>query len=68
MRRERAAVLETAIAIREALFGNAPAARRHALAALELSKGRDVEYGAAFAVALTGDAVASEAVASDLER
>ena len=34
--------------------GTRPAARRSAMAALELSNGRDVEYGAAFALALAG--------------
>ena len=52
----------------EAFFGNAPAARRSAIAALELSKGRDVQYGAAFALALSGDSSRSRALADDLER
>ena len=47
----RAALYETGAALWEAFFGNAGAARRGALAALELSKDRDVEYGAAFALA-----------------
>jgi tetratricopeptide (TPR) repeat protein len=38
------------------------------MAALELSKGRDVEYGAAFALALAGDFSRSQALASDLEK
>lgn len=38
------------------------------MAAIELSKGRDVEYGAAFALALTGDSSRSQALADDLER
>src|SRR5262249_8677290 len=42
--RERAAIYETAAAVCEAQFGNAAAARRRALAALQLAKGRDVEY------------------------
>ena len=53
--RERAALYEAGAALREAFFGNAPEARRSAMAALELSKDRDVEYGAAFALALSGD-------------
>ena len=36
--------------------------------ALELSKARDVEYGAAFALALAGDSSRSQALANDLER
>src|SRR5262249_27486135 len=53
--KETAALFEAAAALREAFFGNAAEARRGALAALDLSNGRDVEYGAAFALALTGD-------------
>ena len=67
-KRERAALYETGAALREAFFGNAPAARRSAMAALELSKGRDVEYGAAFALALSGDSSRSQTLANDLER
>ena len=66
--RERAALFETGAALWEAFFGNAPAARRSAMAALELSKGRDVEYGAAFALALSGDSSRSQTLADDLER
>jgi len=66
--RERAAVFDTAPAVWESLFGNVPAAQRSAMAALELSKGRDVEYGAAFALALAGDASRSRALANDLEK
>ena len=67
-RHERAAIYETAAAVSEALVGNAPAARRGAMAALELSRGRDVEYGAAFALALAGDSSGSAALANDLEK
>ena len=54
--RNKAAGFEAGPALWEALFGNAPAARPIATAVPDLSKGRDVEYGAAFALALTGDA------------
>ena len=37
------------------------------MAALKLSKGRDVEYGAAFALALSGDSSESQRLAKDLE-
>ena len=67
-RREKAAVYEAGVAVWEASFGNAPAARRSATEALELSKGRDVEYGVAFAMALAGDYSRAEALADDLER
>jgi tetratricopeptide (TPR) repeat protein len=43
--RETAAFYEAEAAMREALFGNAPEARQRALAAVGLSKSRDVEYG-----------------------
>jgi tetratricopeptide (TPR) repeat protein len=38
------------------------------MAALQLSKDREVEYGAAFALALSGGSLQSEALADDLER
>jgi tetratricopeptide (TPR) repeat protein/predicted Ser/Thr protein kinase len=50
---ETAALYEAQAALREALFGNAAAARQRALAALGLSKSRDVEFQAALALALS---------------
>jgi hypothetical protein len=38
------------------------------MAALELSHDREVEYGAAFALALAGDSARSKALADDLEK
>jgi serine/threonine protein kinase/tetratricopeptide (TPR) repeat protein len=67
-KRESAATYDAAAAVREAFFGNARAARRYAAAALDLSKGRDVEYGAAFALALSADTARSQAIAKDLEK
>jgi len=66
--RERAALYETGEAVYEAFFGNASVARDTAKAALELSKGRDIEYGAAFALALSGDLIGSQTLADDLEK
>jgi eukaryotic-like serine/threonine-protein kinase len=66
--RERSAQYETAAAVREALIGNAAEARRDARAALARSKGRDVEYGAAIALARSGDSSLSQTLANDLER
>ena len=66
--RERAGLWEAGAAVREAFFGNASEARKRAMAALELSKDREVEYGAAFALALSGDSSHAEALADDLER
>ncbi len=66
--RERAALYQTGPALWEAFFGDAPAARRSAMAALALSNDREVEYGAAFALALSGDSSQSQTLANDLER
>jgi serine/threonine protein kinase/tetratricopeptide (TPR) repeat protein len=66
--RERAVLFETGPALWEAFFGNAPAARRSAMAALALSHDREVEYGAALALALSGDSARSQTSADDLER
>jgi serine/threonine protein kinase/tetratricopeptide (TPR) repeat protein len=66
--RGSAATYEAGAAVWNAFFGNASAASRSAIAALDLSKGRDVEYGAAFALALSGESSRAEALADDLER
>ena len=66
--RENAALYEAGSAIWEGLFGNAPEGRRGAAAALELSTSRDVEYGAAFALGLSGDSLRAQTLAQDLER
>jgi eukaryotic-like serine/threonine-protein kinase len=66
--RGRAALFETGAALWEAFFGKALAAKQSAVAALGISRDRDVEYGAAFAQALSGDSSQAQAVASDLER
>lgn len=65
---ERAGLFETGAATWEAFFGNTSAASRSATAALELAKDREVEYGTAFALALSGDPSRSQALANDLER
>jgi tetratricopeptide (TPR) repeat protein len=65
--RERAAIYRSAEAVCEAHFGNAAEAKRRAAAALDLAKGRDVEYSAAFALALSGESSASQRLAVDLE-
>jgi tetratricopeptide (TPR) repeat protein/predicted Ser/Thr protein kinase len=66
--RDRAALDETGLALWEGFFGNAPEARRTAMAARELSTSREVEYGAAFALALSGDSARARTLASDLEK
>jgi len=64
---ERAAIFETGAALWEAFFGNQAAAKRRATTALALTKDREVEYGAAFALALSGDSSQAQAMANDLE-
>jgi tetratricopeptide (TPR) repeat protein len=63
-----AARFEVAAALRAAFFENPAEARVHAQQALQLSNDRDSEYGAAFALALTGELSESQALADDLER
>jgi len=65
--RERAALWQAGEAVREAFFGNSREANKRARAALEQSKDREVEYGGAFALALSGDSSRSQALANDLE-
>jgi tetratricopeptide (TPR) repeat protein len=67
-RHENAAIYTAAEAVCEAHFGNGAAAKERARAALELAKGRDVEYAAAFTLALSGDLSESQRLAADLEK
>ena len=52
----------------EAVCGNAAEAKTNAAAALALSNGRDVEYAAGLALALSGDSSRSQPLADDLEK
>jgi DNA-binding winged helix-turn-helix (wHTH) protein/tetratricopeptide (TPR) repeat protein len=65
---DRAAMYEAGAALRAAFFGEAVAATESAGAALRLSRSRDAEYGAAFALALAGDQSQAATLAGDLER
>jgi DNA-binding winged helix-turn-helix (wHTH) protein/tetratricopeptide (TPR) repeat protein len=65
---ERGATYEAAVAVWEAFFGDVAAARRTAAEALALSNGRDVEYAAAFAFAVSGDGQRAQTLAKDLEK
>jgi tetratricopeptide (TPR) repeat protein len=56
------------VALWEAFFGDAPAARLSAGEPLEHSKDLYVEYGAAFALALAGDSARSKAIADDMQK
>ena len=66
--REAAASYQAARAVWEAVCGNAAEARTNAAAALALSNGRDVEYAAGLALALSGDSSRSQPLADDLEK
>jgi tetratricopeptide (TPR) repeat protein len=65
--REKAASYGAAQAVLEAVCGNGAEAKSKALAALELSRGRDIQYAAGLALALSRESFRSEALASDLE-
>jgi class 3 adenylate cyclase/TolA-binding protein len=65
---ETAAAYESDAALREALFGNAAEARQRATASLTLSRGRDVQYGAALALAFAGDVARAKALADDFAK
>jgi eukaryotic-like serine/threonine-protein kinase len=66
--RETAALWKSGGSLQEALWGDSVNARRSAIASLELSTDREVEYGSAFALALAGDSALAETFAKDLER
>ena len=66
--REAAASYQAARAVWEAVCGNAAEAKKNAMAALALSNGRDVEYAAGLALALSGDSSRSQPLADDLEK
>jgi len=65
---DTAALYEVPVALWEAFFGDAVAARGTATAPLERSKDLYVEYGAAFALALAGDSTRSKSIADDMEK
>jgi len=65
-RQDTQALYETDAAVREALFGNMFAARQTAGDALAHSRGRDVQYEAAFALALSRDSSRAQTVIDDL--
>ena len=65
---ERAAVFQTGAAVWEAFYGYAEAANQTARGALRISRGRDVVYGAAFALALTGEMAEAQTLADELAK
>ena len=66
--REAAASYQAARGVWEAVCGNVVQAKKNAMAALEISNGREVQYAAGLALALSGDSSRSEALADDLEK
>jgi predicted Zn-dependent protease len=66
--KETAARYEANAAVREALFGNAAEGRERAAAALRISAGRDLQYGAALTLAFAGDAARAQTLADDLAK
>jgi tetratricopeptide (TPR) repeat protein len=65
---ERASLWEAGAAVREALFGNGTAATERALAALSHSHDREVEYGAALALSISGDSSRAQFLADDMQK
>jgi hypothetical protein len=61
-------LFEAATAVWEAFYGNPTAARQKVATALALGRGRDVDYAAAFALAVSGDVSRSRALAEGLAR
>jgi len=66
--RERAALFETRAALWEAFFGNMSMAKKTAMAALALAKNREVKFGAALVLAMSGDASQGQSLTNDLEK
>lgn len=66
--REQAGRWETEAALREALSGNSTEARTQVAAALAQSKDRDLEYGAALALAYVKEVAKAETLADDLAK
>jgi tetratricopeptide (TPR) repeat protein len=65
---ERAGLWQAGGALREAFFGDAPQARAGATIALQHANNREIEYGAALALAISGDSSRAQELADDLER
>ncbi len=65
---ERAGLWQAGGALREAFFGDAPQARAGATITLQHANNREIEYGAALALAISGDSSRAQELADDLER
>src|SRR5205085_1763164 len=66
--REGAAMVQTGAALSEAHAGNGDAACQRAKAALEESRARDVVYGSACAMALSGSLGDAQKLSDELEK
>jgi eukaryotic-like serine/threonine-protein kinase len=66
--KEMAAGCEAAAALWEALYGNSSQARQRAADTLAQSNGRDAQYVAALALALSGDVAHARTLADDLDK
>jgi eukaryotic-like serine/threonine-protein kinase len=66
--RERATMFEAGVAVWEAFFGHLSEARERASRVLASSTGRDVQFAAAFALALAGESSRAQTLADDLEK
>lgn len=67
-KKEVAATYSALSSLQEALFGNADEASRRALLTLRRSKGHDVQYGVALALAYAGDMGRAQSLVDDLAR
>ncbi len=65
---ERAALFNSGAALWEAFFGKDQAVRQSTLAAIGLASNREVEFGAAFAFALSQDSSRAQTLADDLQK
>jgi eukaryotic-like serine/threonine-protein kinase len=66
--KEAAAGYKAYSGLREALFGNTVEARKRAIEALASSNGRDVQFGAALALAFAHDEARAQALADELAK
>jgi predicted Zn-dependent protease len=65
---ERAGLWEAGASLREAFFGNPSQARENAAAALRHSNNREVEFGAALALTMSGDFSRAQSLAGDIDK
>jgi tetratricopeptide (TPR) repeat protein/predicted Ser/Thr protein kinase len=66
--REQAAIFQIRAALWEAFYGDKLNAKPAALAALALARNREVQYGAALALAMAGDPSQAQTLVDDLEK